>query len=92
MDDLYEWDEKKNTENKRKHGVSFAVAIEIFIGPILSKIDDRVDYGEERWISMGETRGQVVLVVAHTDRRGKIRIISARKATRSEKGIYYERF
>lgn len=89
-DDHYEWDERKNSENKKKHGISFEVASEIFQGPILTKIDDREDYGEERSISLGQTAQTVILVVAHTDRHGRTRIISTRKATRSEKEVYYE--
>lgn len=49
----FEWDEAKNAENQTKHGMSFEEATPIFDGPILTKIDDREEYGEMREISMG---------------------------------------
>jgi len=87
---MYEWDPRKNSENKRKHGLSFETAAQIFDGPTLTRIDDRQDYGEERWISLGQVANMTVILVAHTDRHGITRIISARKATRNEREIYYD--
>lgn len=87
---MYEWDPKKNAANRRKHGLGFEAAVRIFEGPVLTRIDDREDYGEDRWISMGQAADTVVILVAHTDRNGITRIISARKATRNEREIYYE--
>jgi uncharacterized protein len=49
----FEWDEEKNETNFRKHGFDFADAWEIFTGPILVALDDREDYGEDRWIGIG---------------------------------------
>jgi len=46
----FEWDEAKNTANIRKHGIDFADAIDIFNHPMLAILDEREDYGEERWI------------------------------------------
>ncbi len=80
----FEWDENKNRANLKKHGVSFAQAIEIFKGPIISFLDDRFDYGEVREITFGMTGNLVILVVVHTDRVGVTRIISARRADRDE--------
>ena len=51
-----------------------------YTSPILTAPDTRQDYGEERWISYGSLGPRVVLVVVHTRRRGRIRLISARKA------------
>jgi len=83
----FEWDDAKNRSNYQKHGVRFEEAAEIFEGPRLTRIDDRfVD--ECREISFGLLGGVVVLVVAHTDREGVIRIISARKATAKERRLF----
>ena len=86
----FEWDENKNKSNFEKHGIRFEEACLIFNGPILSRKDDRSDYGEERIISVGELEGVVILTVVHTPRGGKTRIISARKASGKERKFYYE--
>ena len=49
----FEWDVAKNQTNIRKHGVSFETAQRIFEGPVLTWFDDRKDYGEDRYISIG---------------------------------------
>ena len=86
----FEWDNKKNQINYEKHGLSFSDAEFVFSGKIVSFIDDRHAYGEERWITLGELIERVVVVV-HTPRYDAIRIISMRKANEHEKKIYYER-
>lgn len=86
----YEWDEVKADENRRNHGISFEEATEIFHGPMLTKVDDRHDYGELREISFGLLGSAVVLVVTHTERNGATRIISARKAIRPERKLFYD--
>jgi uncharacterized DUF497 family protein len=86
----FEWDDKKDQSNIKKHGVSFGQAISIFSGIVLSCEDNRHDYGEVREISTGETNGQIVLAVIHTDRNEVTRIISARIANRAERKAYYE--
>jgi hypothetical protein len=83
----YEWDEKKNEANRNKHGIDFSEATLIFNAPVLEKIDNRRDYGEERWVALGAT-GNDILFVAFTWRRGKRRIISARRARRDERKAY----
>ena len=85
----YEWDEAKAAENTRNHSISFEEATEIFNGPVLTSVDDRQDYGELREVSFGLLGSAVVLAVTHTDRDGKTRIISARKATRPERRLFY---
>lgn len=85
----FEWDESKNQENIRKHGISFERAKTIFDGVVLTKIDNRYDYEEVREISYGLMEGVVVVVVVHTERSGKIRLISARKATKKERRNFY---
>lgn len=86
----FEWDEDKNRRNIAKHGIGFERAARIFDGPTLDRIDDRRDYGETRTISIGVLEDILILVVVHTDRSGKIRIISARPAKRPERKIYEE--
>lgn len=57
---------------------------------VFTSIDERYDYEEIREISIGSIQGVVIITVAHTDRNGKIRLISARKATPKERRTYYE--
>jgi uncharacterized DUF497 family protein len=87
---MFEWDEARARGNIIKHGVGFDLASRIFEGPVLTAIDGYGDYGELREISIGVADGIVVLTVVHTDRAGRTRIISARKATRSERERYGE--
>jgi len=86
---MFEWDEEKNKTNLAKHGISFGEAALIFEGRVFSRTDDRKDYGEVRFISIGAISEAVVVVVVHTIRRGKIRIISARLASERERKIYH---
>jgi uncharacterized protein len=85
----FEWDEEKNAENIGKHGVSFEQAKGIFAGFVVTDVDDRFDYDELREVSYGMIAAGVVVVVAHTSRGDKLRIISARLATRAERERYY---
>ncbi len=85
---LFEWDPEKDHANIVKHGVAFDYARRIFEGRVLSWIDDRLDYGEVRETSIGRVDGIVVLVVVHTDRAGRLRLISARPASQKEKARY----
>lgn len=85
----FEWDEAKNRTNIEKHGISFEQARLIFYGPTVDLVDDRIDYGETRIISLGLLEGVVVLSVTHTDRTGFLRLISARRASRKERAIYH---
>lgn len=87
----FEWDNEKNLINIRKHGIDFNDVPGMFEHPVVSLRDDRVSYGEERWISLGLI-ASFVGVVVYTERRGNaIRIISARKATREEAKRYVQR-
>lgn len=86
----FEWDDTKSKHNFEKHGILFEEASLIFSGIVLSVIDRRENYGEERKIIIGEIENIVVIVVVHTDRDGKIRIISARRANKKERSKYYE--
>jgi uncharacterized protein len=86
----FEWDESKNQQNQQKHRISFEEAKEIFSGVVFTSVSDKLDYGEIREISIGTIQNIAVIVVVHTDRNGKIRIISARKATPKERRKYDE--
>ena len=88
---MFEWDEAKNNANVRKHGVDFETAKRIFEGPVVTRIDHRKDYGEDRYITIGRVGRAALVVVAHTNRDGHIRLISARPASRKEKQAYHER-
>jgi uncharacterized DUF497 family protein len=85
----YEWDEAKSRENIAKHGIDFADTHRIFEGPMLVRPDDRQDYGEERWIALGDLDGTIVVIV-FTQRADRIRVISIRKANRRERKTYQE--
>ena len=85
----YEWDEQKRLSNARKHGIDFQDAITIFVGDTVLMEDDRFDYGERRFVSLGLLQGRVIVVV-HTAQDQVTRIISARKATRYEQSIYFQ--
>lgn len=85
---MFEWDPAKSASNRRKHGISFDEAIEIFDGPVLVRTDDDTD-GEVRERSYGLIRDVVVVCVVHTERGTARRIISARKATRKEREEFH---
>ena len=85
----FEWDEEKNKENIRKHELDFADAWEIFDAPMLTNLDTREDYGEDRWISIGFLQNFIV-VVTYTEREDMIRIISLRKALKHERTRFEE--
>ena len=59
----FEWDERKRTENIRKHGLDFRDAHFVFAGPAATWADAREDYGEDRWITLGILGSMVVFVV-----------------------------
>ena len=84
----FEWHEKKRRSNIRRHGIDFVGLESIFDGYTITIEDTRLDYGEQRFVTLGLLQGRVVLVV-HTERKQKIRIISARKATKYEQDRYF---
>lgn len=85
----FEWDEAKATSNLRKHRVSFDEAVSVF-GDVRAITFSDTDHSEseDRSRTYGLSNRGRLLVVVHTERRNKVRIISARKATRYEKEIY----
>jgi uncharacterized protein len=85
----FEWDEEKNKENIRKHELDFADAGEIFDAPMLTNLDTREDYGEDRWIGIGFLKNFIV-VVTYAERDEVIRLISLRKALKHERTRFEE--
>jgi uncharacterized protein len=85
----FEWDDTKAAANFRKHSVTFEQAAYAFRDPFAVEwIDERAAYGEERVILLGMSGGQILSVV-YTERGERLRIISARRATKYEKDNYY---
>lgn len=86
----FEWNKTKAANNFAKHGVSFDMAEGVFQDPFAAEfLDDRQDYGEERFVIIGSVDGHL-LYVAYTERKDVFRIISARRATEHEQEIYFE--
>jgi uncharacterized protein len=87
----FEWDPEKARSNFNKHGISFEEAATVFGDPLSITISDS-DHGDDelREVTIGETFKYRIVIVSHTDRHGNIRIISARKATKSEIKQYNE--
>lgn len=88
---IFAWNEKKRQRNIRKHGIDFAGSEPLFEGRTLTVEDDRLDYGERRFITIGLLAGRCVSVV-HTETGKTIRIISIRKATKYEQAEYFKDF
>ena len=84
----YIWDDEKNDINIRKHGIDFADVPEMFDYPMLTGLDTRKDYNEDRWIGIGMLRNIVAVIVFTEINENTIRIISARKATKNERAQY----
>jgi uncharacterized protein len=87
----FEWDEQKNQENRRKHGVAFEEAQTVFFDDLAVEFYDDEHSGEEdRFLMLGLSAKLRILLVCHCERSGGavIRIISARKATKREQQFY----
>ena len=94
MDFDFEWDLVKALSNLAKHGVSFEQAATVFLDPLALTVYDRAhSTEEERWFTIGQTPDGALLAIAHTYQatgpaRARIRLISARSATRRERNTY----
>jgi uncharacterized protein len=92
----FEWDPAKATKNRRKHGISFEEATDLFLDPLAISIPDMAhSETEERWVTIGcDTRGRALVIVhtfpASSVKEWNIRIISARRATGPEVRQYEE--
>jgi uncharacterized DUF497 family protein len=87
----FEWDEGKRKKNIQKHGFDFRDAWKVFELPMLAALDDREDYGEDRWIGIGMVETHVVIIVYTERSENTIRIISMMKAVTNERIRYEER-
>lgn len=88
----FEWDKNKRQENIRKHKIDFVDVTEVFNGPMLTRLDTRFEYDEDRWIGIGMANDRVVVVVYTENENGEtIRLISARKALKHERK-HYEKY
>lgn len=85
----FSWSEAKRRSNLIDHGLDFVDAPSVFDGVTYTFEDDRLDYGEERFVTLGLLGGIVVSIV-HTESPRNIRIISFRKATKREQAIFFD--
>lgn len=89
----FDWDPQKARSNLAKHGVSFELAERVWDDPLHVIVPDRIEDGELRWHAIGMVEAVLLLIVVHTyrgDEEQSVRIIGARKATRSERRRYEE--
>jgi len=84
----FEWDDKKDRANGRKHGISFSLALLVFSDENRKEQLDDGSLGEERWVTIGLIDGQEIVVV-YTMRNGVTRLISAREADKYEREDYW---
>ena len=85
----YEWDPEKDRINREKHDISFAEASTVFLDPLQITVhDERHSIGELRVRTIGYTTTNRLVVVAHTHREDRLRIITAREATPRERRQY----
>lgn len=88
----FEWDDNKEQINIAKHGINFTTAARVFEDENrLELYDEDHSDTEDRYITIGEINGVALIVfVVYTEREDAIRLISARKATKSERRAYYD--
>ena len=84
----FEWDAEKRLANIRKHGIDFADVWRFFENDVYTTVDDRFDYGEIRFLSLGLLFGEVI-AVSYSETDEITRIISARKAEKYEQETYF---
>jgi hypothetical protein len=86
----FERHEAKARANEKAHGIGFDLAKSVFKDPFgIERLDDRKNYGEERFVVIGMAENHILAVIVYTEREGRIRIISARRATQHEQYDYY---
>ena len=86
----FERHEAKAVANLQAHGVSFELATTVFKDPFaIERLDDRENYGEDRFVIVGMAEEHVLLLVAYAERGERIRLISARRATQYEQDDYF---
>jgi len=88
----FAWDSAKAASNHSKHGVGFGEAVTVFDDPLSTTvIDPDHSLREERLVIFGRSRDGRILAVMHTERGERVRLISAREATRAERDAYEEK-
>ena len=85
----FTWDERKRRSNLRDHGIDFRDVPRMFEGPTYTFEDDRFDYGEQRFVTLGFLGGVAVSLV-HTETAERIHAISLRRATQNEEAILFK--
>ncbi|MGH9946346.1 MAG: BrnT family toxin [Pyrinomonadaceae bacterium] len=89
MTSKFEWDPQKAILNLEKHGITFEEAMSVFVDPLSLTVSDPIHSDEEnRFIILGHSIVENLLVVVHADRGDRIRIISVRRATPAERRRY----
>lgn len=84
----FTWHESKRQLTLQRRGLDFAQAEQVFVGPTFTFEDDRKEYGEQRWVTLGLLNG-IVVVVVHTETVDEIRVISMRKAEKDEQHLFF---
>ena len=84
----FTWHEPKRQATRKRRGLDFVDAELVFAGPTFTFEDDRMDYGETRWVTLGMLRGKVVVVV-HTESEDEIHVISMREAYKDEQLLFF---
>ena len=85
----FEWDESKRRANIHRHGFDFEDGEKVFAGETVTNLDERFNYGERRFITLGLLRGRMV-AIAYTEVEEVVRLISLRKASKNEQKIYWQ--
>jgi uncharacterized DUF497 family protein len=87
----FEWNPEKAASNLKKHEVTFEEAATVFDDPaFITLLDEAHSLIEERYLTIGLSAANRLLLIAHTEQEGQIRLISARKATKNERQFYEE--
>ncbi|MCD8249132.1 MAG: BrnT family toxin [Lachnospiraceae bacterium] len=88
----FEWDEEKERININKHGIDFRTAVQVFLDENRIEIFDKLhSIKEDRYITIGAVGERVIIItLVYTARPGTTRVISARRATKKERNVYYD--
>lgn len=86
----FEWDPAKSRRNAQKHGCDFECVAGFDWSEALEVLDDRFDYGEERWLALGPIDGKLFAMIFSPRGENRVRVISLRPASRNEKKAYVE--
>ena len=84
----FTWHEPKRQSTLERRGLDFADAELVFAGAIFTFEDDRVNYSEQRWVTLGLLRGKVVVIV-HAETEDEIHLISIREADKNEQLLFF---